>query len=152
MFYYAECWTLVCILFNRNVPSISWKSRIRTSSTLWLDSLLKFWFLLQQYVISHNIQTFLLISLTREVNKTTLCLPRPWRTRWMCPAWGTLWTAYTTQPWTCRPGRNTHWWVMQADVWHSWCFLLKTLTLWSQCFPAVLIFISRKGGDLLPLV
>lgn len=74
MFQYAECWTLVCILFNRNVPNISWKSRIRTSNTLWLDSLLKFWFLLQQYVISHPMQAFIFIYFKKEVGKTASCL------------------------------------------------------------------------------
>lgn len=76
----------------------------------------------------------------RENEKTLWCRPRPWRMRWMCRAWGTSWTVYMTQLWTCRPGRNTHWWVTQAAVWHSLCFSLITLILWSKCFHTFLIF------------
>ena len=51
--------------------------------------------------------------------------PRPWRTRWMFPAWGTSWTACTTQPWTCPPGRSTRWLViLQKTNWH-WLLALS---------------------------
>lgn len=60
------------------------------------------------------------------------CLPfrRPWRMRWTCRAWGTLWTACTTPPWTCPPERSTRWWASLARPFAPFVFTHPLFALW----------------------